>query len=317
MKEIDKVIHPMTRHSQEQLFFIEKCCREQLNDVSVDLRTANMFLVQLAQHGSDVFPRLADGILKKGQDTRLENFVLSQSALHAHVRDLLHATRELFDDEAKIKICDQKTPYFYEAPNPNNTMVVIFTTSYNNFHISNLALAATLAREEFSFLLVKDPSGMQYTRGISGISDSWAAAMIWLKKFIQMHKGKHRIVFAGFSSSGFSAILAALYSGPDYTVSFGPKSTMKKEGKFLPTKVMTSLMFDKMPLHLKCDLVQQFGLYSQKIRVIVGANSNIDVHHAHRLSASPTVSVSEINKCGHICIPPLLLGGAFTKLFTR
>jgi len=315
MIDLDEVVDPAYRHSYEQISQIEKLCQKGLNDKSLNIRSGLELLPELAQHGSAVFTDLADYLGQTTNDERLNNFLSHHALVYQHVACLLRPTRSIFKNDARVKLYDQSAPVYYKGPKNNNPFLVFFTTSYNNFYISNLALAESLAQEGFSFLIVKDPSGMQYTQGIANISSSWEDSINWLRKFIRQNAEKRSIVFSGFSSSGFYAILAALACNSDYTVSFSPKSTMKEDKGTVPSKVMTRKMYDSIPSFLKCDLVEQVSLYSTPVSIFVGQDSSIDLRHADRLNEVPSVTVEKIANTGHISLLPLFIEGNFTKVF--
>lgn len=317
MIDLDEVVHPAYRHSYEQISQIEKLCQNGLNEKSLNVRLGLKLLPELAQHGSAVFTDLAYYLGQTTNDERLSSFLSRHSLVYEHVADLLRPTRSVFKNDARLKLYDRSAPVYYKGPKNSNPFLLIFTTSYNNFYISNLALAESLAQAGFSFLIVKDPSGMQYTQGIANISSSWVESINWLRKFIRKDTGKQNIVFSGFSSSGFSSILAALACNPDYTVCFSPKTTMKEDKGTVPSKVMTRKMYDRIPSFLKCDLLEQVSLYSSPVSIFVGHDSSVDLRQAERLSEVPSVTVQKVANTGHISFLPLLLEGAFTKAFLQ
>lgn len=317
MAELNKVVNPTFRHSYKQISQLEQYTKDIFTGKSFDIKSIIPLIPELAQHGSTCFIPLFDYIREGTTDERIKVFLDRHHLVYQHVSGLLHPKRIVFNNEVRLKLYDQNAPVYYKGPQNNKPILVFLTTSYNNFYISNLALAETLAQEGFSFLILKDPTGMQYTQGMANISPSWIGSINWLRRFLRENSGKRDIVFSGFSSSGFSAILAAVAINPDYTVSFSPKTTMKEDKGKVPSKVMTRKMYDSIPSFLKCDLLEQVSLYSSRVRIFVGQDSPVDLSQAKRLSEVPSVTVQIIANTGHISFLPLLLEGTFTSVFLR
>ena len=63
-------------------------------------------------------------------------------------------------------------------------LIVVFTTRYNNFFISNLVFGALLQQTGNSILFLKDTTGGNYLKGMKNFGDNWESSLIALNKRI-------------------------------------------------------------------------------------------------------------------------------------
>jgi hypothetical protein len=68
-----------------------------------------------------------------------------------------------------------------------------------------MILAKIIIDLGYSFLCIKDPSGLQYSRGICEISQDWLSSLEWIMSGIEEIKPSN-VIFLGFSSSGYKHI---------------------------------------------------------------------------------------------------------------
>ena len=94
-------------------------------------------------------------------------------------------------------------------PAPNDTLLVVFTTMFNNFYVSNAAFSAMLSGVPCDILLLKDASLLNYHSGVAGFAPDFPGIAPAIERFAHQH-GKSRIVLTGYSSGGYAALLTSL-----------------------------------------------------------------------------------------------------------
>ena len=88
-------------------------------------------------------------------------------------------------------------------------LIVIFTTMYNNFWMSNAALIHMLGSIAGHILILKDSTRCNYFRGVEGFADGFpqiAAGILSAARQL----GADKIYVSGFSSGGYAAMLTSL-----------------------------------------------------------------------------------------------------------
>ena len=204
---------------------------------------------------------------------------------------------------------------YYNNPESNGQLIVIFATSFNNFYISNAVFAELLASRGYSFLILKDPSGFQYTRGIPGLADTWVDLIVWLEKFLSEKRKGFEITFTGFSSSGYASVLAASLLGPKRCIAFSLNSSMVPLPDVNRPKIMTPEMFDCIPTSAKLDLAKIVPNPETKYLIYYGEKSVVDRAHAIRLRGLANTHIVEVGGEGHICFRPYLIRNRFIDIF--
>ncbi|WP_417241801.1 hypothetical protein [Celeribacter sp.] len=303
------MIDPVLRHSAGQKAFVENAAFEMVRRNRFSRREAYVLLAELAQHGSPAFPVLSDFIRRSDNSARMTAFHDTLCKDHRATSHALNAARAVVTDSATAYLLDPARPVFFNSHDDSKPLIVVFTTAYNNFYMSNAVLASLLTQAGHPCLFVKDPSEYQFTTGIAGFGETWDTSIDALAATLpRLAKGRP-VIATGFSSSGFSAVLAAIALKADAVVGFSIRNSLSPHSALPRSRLLTPAMYDRIPAALKCDLAPVLSASDTQVRLYYGALNEIDKRHALSLSHVPQVCVSEVKDTGHTSPRPFLHAG--------
>lgn len=302
------------RHSLEQKKWVEARALQMLDSELFPRSHGYLILAELAQHGSPMFGQLCErlaamdaghkmassrrGVLTADHGAAVEFLSHSGVRLSASLeRALLHPTR----------------PVFIPSPDTSSPLIVVFTTAFNNFYYSNPVTGALLTQKGFACLFLKDASGYQYLKGIGGLGKDWNGSIDNLRAFLREHGRGRRIVCAGFSSSGFAALLAAEGVGADHAVGFSIRSTMSLGSPLPRSKLITDEMYEGIPIELQVDLEPVLRGTKMPVNLYCGEESPYDIEHTMALSGLSNVTHRVLPETGHISIRPFVKEGKLAQ----
>lgn len=303
------MIPPVKRHSFEQKRWLERRAIQILGGERVSRSHCYLVLAELAQHGLPVFSQLCERLAELDKDQRLASMrsVLS-SDFSAAIKVLKHSGVRLSTDQERSLLHPMR-PVFIPSANDGSPLVVVFTTSYNNFYFSNTVIAALLMHMGFSCLFLKDGTGYQYLAGIPGFGKNWRDSIENLRKFLEKNASERRIIFSGFSSGGFAAVLAAERIGADHAVGFSIRSTMSRSSHFPRSKLITDEMYSSIPQELQVDLETVLQGKEIPVSLYCGQESPYDLAHTMALADLSNVKFRILQKTSHISVRPLMMEG--------
>lgn len=201
-------------------------------------------------------------------------------------------------------------------PKPNDTLLVAFTTMFNNFYVSNAAFAAILSGLPCDLLLLKDATLLNYHGGVAGFAPDFPGIAPALERFAASH-GKSRVVLTGYSSGGYAALLTSLlmrcdgYLGFSHQVDLADDSVLPSPRLFtdeVRAHVDRAWLRDCRPL-----LAQANPAVSRTL--IYGERSERDAAHARHLGGLDGIRLVELAGAGHNTIQPLLAESRLVALF--
>ncbi|MCB2059767.1 MAG: hypothetical protein R3E09_13180 [Novosphingobium sp.] len=88
-------------------------------------------------------------------------------------------------------------------------LLVVWTTMFNNFFISNAAAVNLFGRAGCNILLLKDGSHFNYLKGVKGFAPDLFSIGPAIEELAR-RKGMEEIYMCGYSSSGYAALLTSL-----------------------------------------------------------------------------------------------------------
>lgn len=312
---LDRLLPKINRHSLAQIAYIEKYALEKSLHSTLAPRQLLGMLSELAQHGSPAFHNLETYISDNFNQEYVLNTLHINRLVHKATSNAVRSDNRRLNDKVWRQLYDPQLAVYYHHPEANRQLIVIFTTSFNNFYISNAVFAELLASRGYSFLILKDPSSYQYTRGIPGLADTWEDLIDWLSKFLSEKRKCFEITFTGFSSSGYAAVLAASLLHPNRCIAFSLNSSMVHLSNLNRSKIMTPEMFDHIPPSAKFDLAEVKPSPNTEYYIYYGERSIVDKAHATRLRGSANIQIVEVGDVGHICFRPHLTSNRFVDIF--
>lgn len=215
-----------------------------------------------------------------------------------------------------IEIFYRKNSYVHvQKEKENDKLLVIFTTMFNNFYISNFALSSMLSSLPCDILLLKDGTLFNYHRGVSGFAADLPGIAASIQRFAEK-RGKRHIYISGYSSGGYAALLTSLllpcagYLGFSHQTDLSENSPLPAPRLFndeVRAMVNPEWLLDCRPLLERADPTVRRTL-------VYGGRNDRDVAHARHLQGL-AISLALIPTATHSTIQPLIASGQLIGMF--
>lgn len=193
--------------------------------------------------------------------------------------------------------------------------IVVFTSKFNNYHVSNVVFDALLAELGVARLFLKDTTASIYFRGVEGLCQDLQALPHAIENFLSRN-GCDRAIITGFSSGGYAALYTALHIENVGCVGFSTHTDISPSSR-LPLLNLFHSLRGQIPDDNLLDLRTLFEQARTKspFTLYVGAKDPIDRAHAMRLSRFDNVKVVEVPDAGHHVTSALMERGELAHPF--
>ena len=201
---------------------------------------------------------------------------------------------------------------------PTNNLLVLFSTMYNNFYMSNAVMLTMMQDLDCHTLYLKDSTLANYHLGVQGFADDFPGIATKIQE-VAAQVGASRIFFSGFSSGGYAAMLSSLqipsagYLGFSQDIDLSPESTQEPNRYFTPevrARLDPRWLLDLREVLEKADP----GVPRQ---IYYGGKMPRDKGHALHLEGVAGVEVVCLPDSRHETVLDLMASGEFLDLFRR
>jgi hypothetical protein len=298
-------------HSLERLEEMEAAVAEP----DIPLRQAIFLADKLASHVHPATPRLCEALIAHARHKDVLGMAHTLSASWRHAAQFFRYEAMSREDKARFYARDGA---MLLKKGTSGKLVVLWTTMFNNFYLSNAAMAAMLAGLDCSVLILKDSSPFNYLKGVQGFAPDLFAIGPAIEKLVAQH-GFTRIYHASYSSSGYAALYTSLTSPSHGTLTFSPWVDMRVDSPLPPPFFFTEdvraqvdpvCTFDLKPMLAKADPAIPRTL-------IYGELNGRDRANARYVEDLDTIDVIAVPGIGHNTILPYLHRGEFRDMFVR
>jgi hypothetical protein len=274
--------------------------------------------IELTQHGFPEASGIISGLQKQVKNPEASEFfgnLLKQS----HFISLIPNWDAIRREEDLIKSLYKLNGYYFSGGDiyPEK-LIVVFTTMYNNFYISNAVLFAFLSQFGVSILILKDATRFNYLNGVEGFGLDPSGIAKEIKSLASSENIKE-IYITGFSSGGYGSLLCSCLIPCNGYLGFSISSDLSRNSLLVPGKFFTEDVSSKIPDNWLLDL-REFVIdhaSSCNRTVFYGAKYKHDVAHAKHLIGIPNLTLHELENCGHITVGALMESGELTGVFRR
>ena len=209
----------------------------------------------------------------------------------------------------------QRSSFFRGSKRPN-VLLVVFTTMFNNFGISNLVLYSLLQASGVSMLMLRDGTRASYLGGARGMGHDLDTCAQAIADLAQAQQCRHVLV-TGYSSGGFASYYVstrmpcAAYLGFSIVTDLSLHTT-------LPTDVYLSKAirgrFDGRYL-IDLSTCTDQGPTPVPRRLVVGADSEVDQLFTETMRHIPRLQVVTVDKARHDTPEAMLVTGQLQAQF--
>lgn len=241
------------------------------------------------------------------QRLRRRDSIIQAMPLLARFRDDPELVRQMYRGQGFL---------FRPGTHRRKTAVVVFTTMYNNFYVSNLVFDALLAELGVSRLFLSDISEFSYFKGVKGLAGSLHELPRALERLLR-EQDIEDVILAGYSSGGYPALFVASVLGNVTCLGFStftdlsPGSTLPRRQMYekLRTRIDPSLFRD-MAVEIAPERGNSYHLY-------YGKRHADDMVHAEHLRGLAGVEVTCCKKAAHDLPGYMLEDGRLVDCFAR
>jgi len=275
---------------------------------------------ELVQHGFKNADRLIENLQVKAPNPDALDFLNRLLKQYRFIESIPNV--EFFQKQPQLisKLYSKNGCSFFQGSQNPDKLVVVFTTMFNNFHISNLLMLAFLSQFGVSILMLKDATRFNYLKGVTGFGDNpeeVAKQILAIKKKNDIEK----VFVTGYSSGGFASLLCAQLVQSDGHLGFSILSDTSGLPELTPGKYFNQEVRSKIDnrwlINLRKLLESDASTSIKKYNIYYGLNSKHDFDHAMNLDGLPQVSLNPIKNCGHVTIARLMESFELTSIFHR
>ena len=206
---------------------------------------------------------------------------------------------------------------FRRGSSLSSSVVIVFSTVFNNFTLSLMALDAILAQLGVSRLFLKTSPDSAYFRGVKGLANDLDDLPQALTQFLE-GKDVSTILITGYSSGGYPSLYTALQMKHHGYIGYSLTTDLSQYCEPPPTSFYQELR-SRMPERLFVDMRHKFldrkGDGGEPYKIFFGYRSPRDRDQALRLRDLPNVQLYHHKEAGHEVPVHLLEDGLFTRPF--
>lgn len=199
---------------------------------------------------------------------------------------------------------------------PVTTLLVVFTTMYNNFFMSNAALAAMLGQLDCDLLILKDPSYYNYQRGVAGFADDLPGITAAIQRLVR-EGGIEKTFVTGFSTTGYAALATSLLLKSDGYVGFSHPTDLSVGSAVPQPHYITPEYRETLNTEWLVDLKPALRRADPTVprAIFYGERDEPDRAQALHLSDVDHVQVVGVPKASHNTVEWMVAEGKFLPMF--
>jgi hypothetical protein len=302
------------QHSIEQRAFVERLT------ASIDSLPLSMGMfvgTQVVMHGLDQADEIIWRLRASLKHPDALDYVDELCRQLSFIKDLKHWPSVKNDLSLMSKLYETEGFFFSKGSRYPQKLLVVFTTMFNNFRISNALLYAMIKELGVSTLILKDCTYFNFLNGISGLGANISSITQAISSLAREHRISE-IFVTGFSSGGYASLYASFllpcagYLGLSVPTDMSRGSTLFP-GKYFRDEVRNKID-EKDLINLRV-LAESTNDHVPR-QLIFGEKSAGDSAHACNMAGLPNLKIVKLNS-GHQTVGALIEDRAFLDWFQR
>ena len=209
---------------------------------------------------------------------------------------------------------------FHLFPGGSNgrRLVVVFTTMYNNFGISNAVFYAMIHQMGVSTLFLKDTTIFNFMNGVQGLGGNLHELAENIVKLIN-DNAFERVYLLGYSSSAYASLFASYLVPCHGYLGFSPVTDLSPGAKCEEPKLFTADLRQRIDPGELIDLRDYAERHPDKVKrtLYFGTNSISDTNHAKHMSGLPGYDIRRVSRVGHATVDHLLAQGKLDRILRQ
>ena len=263
-------------------------------------REAVTTATQLVNHGLPEAPEMISRLRRQISNVAVQEYLDQIENRFSAIAALTHRDGIMADSQLMHRLYHPEEPVFLRNPSGDGRLMLALATKFNNFQVSNAIFAAVLLELGYSVLILKDCTDFGYLKGAAGLGTDPEALARWVDGF-RARQGFDQLHIAGFSSSGFAALLVSAMLRCDSCICFSPLTDLAPESPLPQPGYLTPSLRQQIDARFLCNLAARIAARVPVTprTIVFGDQSAADGRHAHNLRDLPGIRLIEVENCGH------------------
>jgi hypothetical protein len=306
------------RFSEHQHSITQRAVVERLSEKidSLPLRTAMFVATQVVTHGLDHAPEVIQRLRARLYHPDGLDYVDGLCRQLDFVKGLKFWPNVKNDHALMSKLYETEGFFFSKGSRYPQKLLVVFTTMFNNFEISNALLYAMIKELDVSVLMLKD-GYFHFLNGVSGLGTD----IYSITKAISSLATEHRvsqIFITGYSSGGYASLYASFLLPCAGYLGFSVQTDLSRESTLFAEKHFQSELRGKIDETHLINLRVLAELNNDRVarQIVFGEKSAVDAAHASNMEGLPDLKITKLNS-GHGTVGALIKDRAFFDWFQR
>jgi len=197
-------------------------------------------------------------------------------------------------------------------------LLVVFSTMFNNFHISIAALLAMARSLNCNVLVLRDSSLLNFQQGVAGFAKDIPGIAAAISAFAH-RKNLSQVYVCGYSSCGYAALMTSLLISCSGYLGFSQPIDMSDDAKAPPPLYFTDDVRAFVgPKHL-VDLKPLLAAADPTVprTFVYGEKNAKDRAHAEYIQDLPQLHFIALAGVDHSTVEPFVANGKLVPLFAR
>ena len=278
--------------------------------------TESLFLAtEASQHGHPKALSFIDILQKQLKKKEVQDYLSSLKLQTQFINSIPGWGTVKANQEVLRKLYELNGYNFIKGSTYPDKLIIVFTTMYNNFYMSNPVFVAFLLQFGVSILILKDATRFNYLNGVKGLGGNLSEVAEKIKSIIAKERIQD-VVITGFSSGGYSSLLFSCLVPCRRYLGFSIRSDFSDHSSLQSAKFFTNEVREKVDKRWLVNLKEMLTISQSQCRrdIYVGQNTPIDIEHADNLRQINNVHIHELS-CGHITLAPLMENEELTRVF--
>ena len=300
------------QHKREDIAQLEALLRQQ----EIPLRQALFLAQELVAHGHGQASHPISLLQAQSRHADVQAFCVMLDRAWRNLRQ--HFQLEAVPERHVEQFYRRNGSILCRPAQESKKLLVIFTTIFNNFAISTLALTTLLQRLGVNILILKDATRFTYHRGVEGLAHDLPGIAEAIERTANQLNAE-RIYLSGFSSGGYPALMTSLRMDCAGYLGFSHMTDQSALSPFPQNRHLLPELRATLDPEQFCDLRLLLERADPAIprRLIYGAHSPTDSAHARHCEGLETIELTCLADATHNTPLRLLADGEFLEQFRR
>ena len=222
------------------------------------------------------------------------------------------------NDQALVsKLYETDGFFFAKGSSYPHKLLVVFTTMFNNFRISNALLYAMIKELGVSTLILKDCTYFNFLNGVSGLGTDIYSITRAISSLTREHHISE-IFVTGFSSGGYASLYASFLLPCAGYLGLSVPTDMSRESTLFPGKYFKDEVRNKIDEKYLINLRVLAESTNDRVsrEIVFGEKSAGDAAHASNMAGLPNLKITKLSS-GHQTVGALIEDHAFLDCFRK